>query len=337
MVTKDGRLIMDLFTHVIFAYLLSFIIWGPGAPQYIAAGALAGGLPDADALLFPLARRFPILQHHGITHSILGVTVIAAAGSFLLPYLPYFTHSSTLFYFVAMEIGGLAHILLDGFTHFAVTPFLPFSSNRLRLDADVAINGVMLTLTAVTMVTLGLERGTVPFTVWIETAWILAAIYACYLIVRGVARWRAGLVRKREGYSSVTPTTNPWAWTLVDWQDTSDHYSIRYRSYHFGEPEPATERKMTVSKVAPTEGPVHTAQEALDRSYLPAMTMNRWLSIRPHFGEAVPRGDTFEVVWYMVESTRAGRRLGVHGVIDCATGKMQLRSGLFRPPAAVGS
>ncbi|MCI4329930.1 MAG: metal-dependent hydrolase, partial [Thermoplasmata archaeon] len=76
---------MDLFTHVVFAYLLSFVIWGPAAPQYIAAGALAGGLPDADALLFPLARRFPLLEHHGITHSILGVTLVAAAGSFLLP------------------------------------------------------------------------------------------------------------------------------------------------------------------------------------------------------------------------------------------------------------
>jgi membrane-bound metal-dependent hydrolase YbcI (DUF457 family) len=324
---------MDLFTHIIFAYLLSFVIWGPGAPQYIAAGALAGGLPDADALLFPLARRFPILQHHGITHSILGVTIIAAAGSFLLPYLPYFPHASTLLYFIAMEIGGLAHIVLDGFTHFAVSPLLPFSTKRLRFDADVAINAIMLTLTAATIVILALERGTVPFTLWIETVWILTAIYGGYLVVRGVARWRAGLVRNKEGYSSVTPTTNPWIWTLVDRQDTSDRYSIRYRRYHFGETEPAPERKMEVNKIAPREGPVNTPQEALERTYLPAMAKNSWLSMRPHFGEAVPQGDRFEVTWYMIESGRAGRRLGVHGFIDRATGSMQLRNGLFHPPA----
>jgi membrane-bound metal-dependent hydrolase YbcI (DUF457 family) len=323
---------MDLFTHVVFAYLLSFVIWGPGNPQYIAAGALAGGLPDADALLFPLARRFPILQHHGITHSILGVTGIALVGSFLLPFLPYFPHSSTLLYFVAMEIGGLSHVFLDGFTHFAVSPFLPFSWRALRLDADVAINVIMLTLTCITLVTLSVERGTVPFSLWVETAWILTAIYGGYLLMRGIARWRAGLVRTREGFSGVAPTTLPWVWTLVDRQDLPDRYFIRYRPYHFGEKTPGRERQMGVAKIRPIGGPVHSPQEALERTYAAAMEKNRWLSIRSHFGEAVARGEVFDVVWYMVEGARSGRTFGVRGTIDRATGEMHLRSGLVRPP-----
>ncbi len=326
---------MDLFTHVVFAYLLSFVIWGPGAPQYLAAGALAGGLPDADALLFPLARRFPILEHHGITHSILGVTIVAAAGSFLLPYLPYFPHASTLLYFVAMMIGGLSHVFLDGFTHFAVTPFLPFSLRRLRLDADVAINIFMLTLTSVTLVTLSLERGTVPFTIWVETAWLLTAIYGGYLLVRGVARWRAGVVRDREGFSSVAPTTNPRVWTLLEQHDSPDRYLVRYRRYEFGELHPAPERSMHVAKIGPTTGPVRTPQEALERTYAAAMERNRWMSMRAHAGEADERGNVFEVRWFIIEMGGFGRTLGVHGEIDRATGEMRLRSGFFRrPPAA---
>jgi membrane-bound metal-dependent hydrolase YbcI (DUF457 family) len=321
---------MDLFTHVIFAYLLSFVIWGPAAPQLIAAGALAGGLPDADALLFPLWKRFPILRHHGITHSLIGVTIVAAAGSVLVPYLPYFTHSSTLLYFVAMEIGGLSHVFLDGFTHFAVTPFLPVSLRQLRLDADVAINIIMLTLTSVTLVTLIVERGTVPFTVWVETAWILTAIYGGYLLLRGIARWRAELVRRREGYSSVTPTTNPRVWTLVDQQDTPDRYRVRYRRYHFGERTPEPERSMEVRKVAPTPGPVLTPAEALERTYLPALETNSWLASRAHVGRAVERGGVFEVVWYIVEVAGFGRTMGVRGEIDRATGEMKLHSGFFR-------
>ncbi|HTS32793.1 MAG TPA: metal-dependent hydrolase [Thermoplasmata archaeon] len=323
---------MDLFTHVVFAYLLSFVIWGPGAPQFIAAGALAGGLPDADALLFPLSRRFPILQHHGITHSILGVTVVAGVGCFLVPYLPYFTHASTLGYFAAMEIGGLSHVFLDGFTHFAVTPFLPLSLRRLRLDADVAINVAMLTLTTVTMVTLILERGNVPFTIWVETAWILAAVYGGYLLLRGVARWRAGVVRTREGYTSVAPTTNPRVWTLIDQQDTADRYRIRYRRYRFGEKAPAPERSMEVAKVPATAGPVHSPQEALERTYATAMSKNRWMALRAHAGEAVARGSVFEVAWYIVEMGMFGRTVGVRGEIDRSTGEMRLRSGFFRRP-----
>ncbi|MGB6500037.1 MAG: metal-dependent hydrolase [Thermoplasmata archaeon] len=328
---------MDLFTHVVFAYLLSFVIWGPAAPQYIAAGALAGGLPDGDALLFPLARRFPILEHHGITHSIVGVTIVAAVGSFLLPYLPFFPHASTFLYFVAMEIGGLSHVFLDGFTHFAVLPLLPFSLRKLRLDADVAINVFMLSLTALTLVTLILERGHVPFSVWVETTWILTGIYGAYLLLRGVARWRAGMVRRRERFSTVSPTTNPQTWLLLDQEDSAERYRVRFRRYRFGETRPGPERSFEVAKVPPAVGPVGSEREALERTYLPAMEKNRWLALRAHAGEAVENGPVYNVLWYIVEMAGSGRSFGVHGTIDRATGQMELHSGMTRPSHPAGA
>lgn len=323
---------MDLFTHVIFAYLLSFVIWGPHNPQYIAAGALAGGIPDADALLFPLARRFEMLSHHGITHSIVGVTATSAVGSFLLPYLPYFPHASTFLYFIAMMIGGLSHVFLDGFTHFAVSPLLPFSWREFRLDADVAINIIMLAITSVTLVTLSLERGTVPFNIWIETAWILTGIYGAYLVMRGLARWEAAKVRDKEGFSSVTPTTSPLVWMLLDKKDTPERYTVRFRRMKLGESSPSPESRMEIRKIGKTSGPVNSTQEALERTYQAAMDKNSWLAIRPHAGKAVQRGDEFEVMWYIVEHMGFGRTLGVHGMINRNTGEMRLRSGFFRLP-----
>ena len=325
---------MDLFTHVIFAYLLSFVIWGPAAPQYIAAGALAGGLPDADILLWPLTRWFPSLHHRGIVHSVLGVTVIAAVGAFLVPFLPYFTHASTLLYFVAMEIGGLSHLGLDGFTHYAVTPLAPFSRRRLRMDADVAVNFGTLMLTGATLAILIVEHGTVRFDVWIETVWILIGVYGAYLGLRSVARWRAGVHRKREGYSAVVPTTHPLVWLLADEQDGPDRYRIRYRSLRLGQGASTEGRSMEVAKVPPSGGPVDSAQAALDRTYLPALAKNRWLSSRYHFGEAIPHGNVFEVFWYVVEAGGFGRGIGVHGDIDRTTGEVRLQSGFFRLPSA---
>jgi membrane-bound metal-dependent hydrolase YbcI (DUF457 family) len=325
---------VDLFTHVVFAYLLSFVLWGPGAPQFIAAGALAGGLPDGDALLFPLTRRFPILRHHGITHSILGVTIVAGVGCFLVPYLPFFTHASTLGYFAAMEIGGLSHVFLDGFTHFAVLPLLPFSLRRLRLDADVAINVTMLTLTGVTLVTLIAERGHVPFSVWVETTWILTAIYGGYLLLRGMARWRAGVVRQREGYSAVAPTSNPRVWTLLDQENSPARYRVRFRWYRFGESRAEPERSFEVAKVGPTPGPVGSEREALERTYLPALQHNQWMAMRAHVGEATLRGDGYDVLWYIVEVAGFGRSFGVRGRIDRATGAIELHSGVIRRPPA---
>ncbi len=326
---------MDLFTHVIFAYLLSFVIWGPAAPQYIAAGALAGGLPDADILLFPLTRWFPSLHHRGIVHTILGVTVIAAVGSFLVPYLPYFTHASTLLYFVAMEIGGLSHLVLDGFTNYAVAPLVPFSGRELRLDADLAVNLVTIVLTAGTLVVLVLEHGTVAFNVWVETAWILVGVYGGYLVLRGVARWRAGLARRREGYAAVLPSASPWSWLLVDEADTPDRYRIRFRDLELGGHATGAERRMDVAKLPVAPGPVDSPQAALDRTYLAAMAQNRWLARNYHFGRAFERGNVYEVFWYMVGAGGARRNYGVRGEIDRQTGAMKLRSGFLTVPAEV--
>ena len=325
---------MDLFTHVIFAYLLSFVIWGPAAPQYIAAGALAGGLPDADILLFPLTRWFPALHHRGIVHSVVGVTVIAAVGAFLVPFLPYFTHASTLLYFVAMEVGGLSHLALDGFTNYAVMPLAPFSRRFLRLEADTAVNVGTLGLTAATMVVLIYEHGRVPFNVWTVTVWILIAIYGGYLLLRAFARWRARIHAKGEGFTSVQATANPWVWLLADEVDAPDRYQIRYRTLRLGHGASQGERSLTVTKAPPTAGPVDSPQAALDRTYVAAMEKNRWLRSRCHFGQAVAEGSVFRVFWYVVEAGRFGRTVGVHGDIDRATGAMRLESGFFRLPSS---
>jgi membrane-bound metal-dependent hydrolase YbcI (DUF457 family) len=326
---------MDLFTHVLFAYLLSFVLWGPAAPQYIAAGALAGGLPDADILLFPLARRFPRLQHRGIVHTVLGVTVIAGAGAFLLPYLPYFPPASTLLYFVAMEIGGLSHLVLDGFTNFAVAPLQPFSRRTLRLDADVAVSLVTIALTAGSLLVLALERGAVPFNVWTETVWILVGVYGGYLVLRGIARARAVQAARRAGYGTVLPTTNPWRWLLVDEQDTPTRYRLRYRRLTLGGADAGTERAMEVAKGGPRLGPVASAQDALDRTFGPALDRSARLAVRYPFGVAEPRGDAFHVTWYAIGIGGFGRTFGVEGEIDRATGAVRLRSGFIRqPPSA---
>jgi membrane-bound metal-dependent hydrolase YbcI (DUF457 family) len=323
---------VDLFTHVIFAYLLSFIIWGPGAPQYIAAGALAGGLPDADILLFPLTRWFPSLHHRGSVHTIVGVTIIAAAGSFLVPFLPYFTHASTLLYFVAMEIGGLSHLVLDGFTNYAVRPLAPFSRRALRLDADVAVSLVTLVLTGGTLAVLIAEHGTVPFGLWVDTAWILVGVYTGYLILRGAARAAAGRARRRLGFAEVLPSTNPWRWLLLEEQDTPDRYRLRLHRLVLGVGPEGTDQQIDVAKRPAAAGPVGSPQEALERTYLPAMAASEWLAESYHFGEAVERGNVFEVWWYIVTQSAGRRAYGVHGEIDRASGAVRLKSGFLRLP-----
>ncbi len=323
---------MDLFTHVLVAYLISFGVWGPNSLQYVAAGALAGGLPDADALLFPLSRRFPLLRHHGITHSIFGVTVIAGAGAFLVPPLlsavvgPSFAAGSPLLYFLAMEGGGLSHVFLDGFTHFSVPPFAPFSKWELHLDADRAINLGTLAFTGFSFWLMLYERGRVPIPVWEATAWILLAVYICYLGVRGVGRWQAGRVARRKGYSAVAPTSNPFVFLLVEERRDGPVVRLRHESYHLlnGLRGPGRSLEFPRSDLPP--GPGGNPQEALQRSYQPALRQGRMLDMTYHSAQVRSAPGCWEVLWYSLEFTMLGRAAAVLARVDTENGSVRTQT-----------
>jgi membrane-bound metal-dependent hydrolase YbcI (DUF457 family) len=328
---------MDLFTHVLIAYLISYGLWGTTGIQYIAAGALAGGLPDADALFFPLANRFPLLRHHGITHSIFGVTVIAAAGAFLVPPLfaavigPSFAAGSPLLYFLAMEAGGLSHVFLDGFTHFAVPPLAPFSKWELHLDADRAINLGTFAFTGFSFWLLLDERGRVPLAFWQWTSWALLAGYLGYLTVRGLARWRAEGARKAGGFTAVVPQGTPTRFLLVEERSDGVRMRLRSATYHLlgGRVDPGPSLELPITP--PPAGPVADAEQALGASYAPSLKAGRVLAMTYHTASVRRFADHFLIFWYSLEFSMLGRAAGVIARVDTATGAVTTRTAWMSP------
>ncbi len=328
---------MDLFTHVLIAYLISYAIWGPHRLQYVAAGALAGGLPDADILLFPLARRFPALRHRGIVHTVLAVTVIAGAGAFLVPLLlsavvsPAFAAGSALLYFLAMEVGSLSHLLLDGFTNYPVRPLVPFSNWELRLGADRAVNLGTLAFTAFSFGLMLYERGRVPIPVWEYTAWILLAGYLGYLAVRGAARWQAGRTAKREGFTAVAPTDNPGVFLLVEEARDGDRVRLRHAEYHLLRGVRAVGRTLEFPWSERAPGPVATEEEALRASYRAALRRGGMLEATYHSAAVRPVPGGWKILWYSLEFTMLGRAAAVVATVDRESGAVATRSAWVSP------
>jgi len=322
---------VDLFTHVLIAYLLTYGVFG-AQPQYLAAGALAGGLPDADVLLFPLARRFPILQHHGITHSLFGVTVVAVAGAFLAPMvLP----GAPIVYLAVMELGGIAHILADAFTQFAVPPLLPFSDKHVHLDADRAISFVTLAVSVVGFyVLLGVERNHVAFSVYLATLWVLAAFFVAYFAIRLAGRW--AIARHRSllgGRAELVPTGNPFRWTLISETVADGRLRTSWARYVLG--RGVTEGPVSVEgplEATPHDGRPTSAAEALEWSYPLARHASRVLQTTYHFGEAYEEpGGGWVAVWYSLEFTMFGRSPGVRVRFPSTGGTADVRSTFYRP------
>jgi membrane-bound metal-dependent hydrolase YbcI (DUF457 family) len=325
---------VDLFTHVLLAYLVTFGIVG-FQPSYLAAGALAGGLPDADVLFWPLAKRFPILRHHGITHSIFGVTVIATAGAIIAPFL---APGSALLYFVVMEAGGIAHVLGDGFTHFSVPPLLPFSEAKLELDADRAINFLTLGVSVASFyLLLGVERDHVPFAWYVLTVYALMVFYGAYIGIRLLGR--ALIQRHRAAFAPNAvpiPTANPFRWILLSEERTPDRIRTTWAHYRLG--RGLTETPFTVeATTVPTAhaGRPTSAPEALDWSYPLAKAKGRMMEDTYHFGEAFRRpGSGWEAVWYSLEFTSFGRAMAVRVLFPDSGGPPVVTSAWYRPQVA---
>ena len=322
---------MDLLTHVLVAYLLSFGLVG-FHPQYLAAGALAGGLPDADALFFPLARRFPVLRHHGITHSVLGVSVVAAVGAVVAPHL---AAGSPWVYLAVMEAGGLAHIAQDGFTHFAVPPLLPFRDWALHLDADRAVNFATLAVSAVSFyLLLGIERNRVAFALYLLTVDALAAFFVAYFVVRLAGRfWVGRRLRALGEFEHVVPTTSPLAWLVVSERVADGRERTAYGRYVLGRGLVAGPFVAEGSLDAPAvPAPPTSAAEALDRSLGLARRASRMLEQTFHFGEAFPDpAGGWTAVWYSLEFTMLGRSAAVRVRFPDGGGPAEVRSAFYRP------
>ena len=302
---------MDLFTHVLVAYLVTFGLVG-FQPSYLAAGALAGGIPDGDVLFFPIAKRFPILRHHGITHSILGVTVVATAGAIVGPYL---APGSALVYFAVMEAGGLAHMLMDGFTHFSVPPLLPFSDRKLEVDADRAVNFLTLIVSVISFyLLLGVERNHVAFWVYLDTVYGLMVFFGAYFGVRLAGRVAIQRVVRGMGPGTVpVPTSNPFTWLVLRESRADGRVTTEFARYVLG--RGVTLGPLRVSGPVDPDpsrtGPVRDAPDALERSYPLARRASSILDDTYHFGEARPTAaGGWSSTWYSLEFTAFGRAAG---------------------------
>jgi membrane-bound metal-dependent hydrolase YbcI (DUF457 family) len=299
---------MDLITHVLIAYLTSFAIFGHSATNYIAAAALAGGLPDGDVVFFPLYRYFPILRHHGITHSFVGVTVIALVGAFLATFIVPGTY---ILFFLAMELGGLIHIGLDGFTNFAVPPLSPFSNKKLHMDADVAVNVFTMSFSIGAFLLLLAEKGTVSLSVWTTTVWIFLGIYLAYLLFRGTARLFVSRLKKIKNYKDVIPTLNPFYWIFVDEKNTKSAYTVTYRKYKVFKGFFGKAAKLSINSGIIKNKKTLSIKDIISKTYLTAMHSMGFIRETYKFVNFKKIGSEYEIFWFSPEFMTVNRSFGV--------------------------
>jgi membrane-bound metal-dependent hydrolase YbcI (DUF457 family) len=317
---------VDPFSHILLAYLFGFGLFGPQGLQYVVAAALAGALPDADVVFYPLSSRFPLLRHRGISHSVVGVTAIAVVGTFLVPHAlawvfgPSFGTGSAAYFFVALEVGGLSHVLLDAMDHWSVPIFAPLSKVEYHFDADRIMNFGAMSFTVFSYGIMIYERGRVALSVWELTTYLLLFGTLIYFIVRLAARWRAGVAMKRLGFDYVIPQANPLVFVLYGSSETPTDRRFKFARYHLTRGVLGSIESVSLRR-SPSPSPLApTPMEALAQSYQPALSASWILGETHHFGEVRSIAGGFEVFWYSLEMAFFGRAAGVLTQVNAETG-----------------
>ncbi|MGB6442718.1 MAG: hypothetical protein WBF81_05420, partial [Thermoplasmata archaeon] len=238
-------------------------------------------------------------------------------------------------YLLVMEVGGVAHILQDGFTQFSVPPLLPFSEKPLQMDADRAINFFTLIVSVASFyLLLGVERNHVPFAWYLLTVYALMGFFAAYFAIRLAGRLVVGRRMHALGdYRVVVPTGNPFHWVLLSEEATSGRVRTTWARYVFG--RGITDGPYSVE--APLEAPAHSgtpssAAEALDWSYALARHTSRVIATTYHFGEAfVSAAGEWVAVWYSLEFTAFGRSSAVRVRFPAGGALPVAKSAFYRP------
>jgi membrane-bound metal-dependent hydrolase YbcI (DUF457 family) len=327
---------VDPFSHILLAYLFGFGVFGPQGLPYVVAAAFAGALPDADVVLYPLSSRFPLLRHRGISHSIVGVTAIAVVGTWVVPpalaatFGPAFGSGAPVLFFVALEVGGLSHVLLDAMDHWSVPIFAPFSKQEYHFDADRIMNFGAMSFTVFAYGVLIYERGRVALSLWEATTYLLLLATVLYFVVRLSARWRAGVAMHRQGFDHAIPQGNPRDFVLYGRSETDGEWRLRYARYRLGRGPLEEVQSLTVPR-HPAPAPPSTATEALALTYPPALRASWILGETHHFGRVRAVAGGFEVYWYSLEMMFLGRAAGVLARVDGVTGAVATRTAWRNP------
>ena len=205
---------------------------------------------------------------------------------------------------------------MDGFTHFSVPPFLPFSERKLELDADVAINFVTLVVSIVSFyLLLGVERGHVAF--WIYLA--ISSMHSHRLLRRLLHPASRGPILggpptlRRMGLPGVpVPTTNPFTWLLLHEAKSGGRLTMWFARYSIGRGITKGPFAMDIpTPPLPGTGPVVSQVEALSRSYPIALEEGRFFSDSYLFAEVDSMGAQWVATWYSLEFSAFGRAASV--------------------------
>lgn len=202
---------MDLFTHIVIAYLAGWaFVWGvTGYNEYLLLlCVIMAVVPDLDVMLYAIPARFRrgrALSHRGASHSVLFLLV---AGP-LAGYTAHHLWGVPLLPAAALALlGGSTHLLADGLTDWAFPLLAPFTWKEYSLPIDSPVTVYMIPFSLAGIAGMWyLRQAALPLEFLLALLAALAACLFAHYCARLAVRHHLGRRYARRGESvRVHPT-----------------------------------------------------------------------------------------------------------------------------------
>ncbi len=241
---------MDIVTHAVMGAVAALLVTTYHQPPasestltrrrgVAAVGALAGVLPDADALIQSGSDALLLLDYHRhFTHALAFVPIGALIGALIAALIaslvlrPVSRKFSWRTLYLASFAGYLPHPLLDACTSYGTYLWLPFSSEKAAWNLLAVIDPVFTLLWAVPLV-LALRRTKTKALHW------AVALAACYVSLAMVQHYRAesaalALAQSR-GHVPSQLSAKPSMANLLLWRSLYHHDGqVQVDAFHLG-------------------------------------------------------------------------------------------------------
>jgi membrane-bound metal-dependent hydrolase YbcI (DUF457 family) len=205
---------MDILTHLLSGYLISY--WASGSPFdiYIIFGTMMAAVPDVDVLLAPLRRRLPLplTGHHGATHLFIFVILFSTIIYILLNQ---FFGISDLKLLLLMCLTGSVHILEDFIGTGAVYLLYPYKKKQSKLNLEVGASPVLAvySLSAIALL-LAINLNIITFIDMWTASILVAGIFVANLAIRATLKHHFSHKAENQGFSAL-PTIIPYRWKFA--------------------------------------------------------------------------------------------------------------------------
>ncbi len=221
---------------MLVAYLVAFWsgVGGTGGAMgeyYFLFTVICGILPDFDIILLPFNRRWYMLRHHGITHTLVFIVGAAITGSLLLWW--WYGMNPAILILTGLMGGGM-HLLGDYYSNYSIPLTYPFGNTQHKLDIDMAVNPWLLLFSSPTVLTLWYFRSIgLDYGLYVTAVTLASLVFLSYIVARFAFKRVAGVrVRRalggRGGRIRTLPTMSPRRWNVVVDCSTPERYRVIY-------------------------------------------------------------------------------------------------------------